>query len=98
MAAIEDLINQVADLGLRDKLAAEVARLKATKTFGLVFEEHLPELVRLLALPVRTGVRVMKKDESGTATYRVTAQVNGKNVKIVPEAGGPEEIIERDRL
>jgi adenine-specific DNA-methyltransferase len=98
MAAIEDLIKQVADPGLREQLAAEVARLKATKTFGLVFEEHLPELVRLPALPVRAGVRVMKKDESGTATYRVTAQINGKKIKIVPDAGGPEEIAERDSL
>jgi len=98
MAAIEDLIKQIADPGLRDQLAAEVARLKATKTFGLVFEEHLPELVRLPALPVRAGVRVMKKDESGTATYRATSQVNGQKVKIVPDAGGTEEIVERDGL
>jgi adenine-specific DNA-methyltransferase len=98
MAAIEDLIKQIADAGLREQLAGEVARLKATKTFGLVFEEHLPELVRLPALPIRAGVRVMKKNESGTATYRVTSQVNGKKVKIVPDAGGPDEIVERDGL
>ena len=98
MAAIEDLIKQIPDPGLREQLAGEVARLKATKTFGLVFEEHLPELVRLPGLPVRAGVRVMKKDESSTATYRVTTQVNGKKVKIVPDAGGPEEIVQRDSL
>src|SRR5262249_18722783 len=39
-----------------------------------------------------------KKDDTGTATYRVTNHVNGKVVKIVPDAGGPEVIAERDSL
>jgi adenine-specific DNA-methyltransferase len=98
MAAIEDLIKQIADPGLRDHLAAEVARLKATKKFGLVFEEHLPELLRLPSLPVRTGTRVLKKAERGTATYRVITTVNGQRIKIVPEAGGPEETVERESV
>lgn len=94
MAAIEDLIKQVADPGLREQLAAEVARLKATKKFGLVFEEHLPELLRLPGLPIRNGVRVVKKDGNGT-TYRVLSTINGQRIKIAPEAGGAEEIAER---
>jgi adenine-specific DNA-methyltransferase len=95
MAAIEDLIKQVADPGLREQLATEVARLKATKKFGLVFEEHLPELVRLPALPVRNGVRVVKKDDNRGTTYRVLSTINGQRIKIVPEAGGAEEVVER---
>lgn len=95
MAAIEDLIKQVADPGLREQLAAEVARLKATKKFGLVFEEHLPELVRLPGLPVRNGVRVVKKDDNRATTYRVLSTINGQRIKIAPEAGGAEEIVER---
>lgn len=95
MAAIEDLIKQVADPGLREQLAAEVARLNATKKFGLVFEEHLPELVRLPGLPVRSGVRVVKKDDNRGTTYRVLSTINGQRIKIAPEAGGAEEIVER---
>src|SRR5262249_13243740 len=95
MAAIEDLIKQIADPGLRDQLAAEVARLKTTKKFGLVFEEHIPELVRLPGLPVRGGVRVVKKDDNPGATYRVISTMNGQKIKIAPEAGGAEEIVER---
>ena len=52
MAKIEDLIAQIPDERLRKRIAAEVKALKKTKKFGLVFEEHLPETVRLPRLPV----------------------------------------------
>lgn len=42
MAAIEDLIAQVADPDLRMRLQAAVRALKEHKRFGLVFEEHIP--------------------------------------------------------
>jgi adenine-specific DNA-methyltransferase len=98
MAAIEELIKQIADPGLREQLAAEVGRLKATKKFGLVFEEHLPEMLRLPGMQPRVGTRVFKKDERGSASYRVLSAVNGQKVKIVPEAGGPEETVARDSV
>lgn len=98
MAAIEDLIKQIADPGLRDQLAAEVARLKAAKKFGLVFEEHLPEMVRLPRLTVRVGARVFKKEDAANVPYRVVAAVNGKKVKIVPESGGSMETVQSDSL
>jgi adenine-specific DNA-methyltransferase len=95
MAAIEDLIKNIADPRLREQIAAEVAKLKTGKKFGLVFEEHLPELVRLPSLPIKVGVRVLKKDDKTANTFRVVAEVNGKKVRIVPDAGGPEEVVER---
>lgn len=51
MAKIEDFIAQIPDERLRKAIAAEVRELKKTKKFGLVFEEHLPETVRLPNLP-----------------------------------------------
>jgi len=39
MALIEELIKTIADPRLRDQVAGEVAKLKAKKKFGLVFEE-----------------------------------------------------------
>lgn len=95
MAAIEDLIKQIADTRLRDQLAAEVARLKSQKKFGLVFEEHLPELLRLPGMAARLGSRVLKKDDPRGVPYRVTAEVNGKRIRVRPEAGGDEETVER---
>lgn len=71
MAKIEDLIAQIPDDRLRKGIAAEVKELKKTKKFGLVFEEHLPETVRLPKLPVKEGELVAKKRESGNELWRV---------------------------
>jgi adenine-specific DNA-methyltransferase len=71
MAKIEDLIQQISDERLRKGIAAEVKALKKTKKFGLVFEEHLPETVRLPHLPVKPGELVAVKSESGNRLWRV---------------------------
>ena len=71
MAKIEDLIAQIRDERLRNGIAAEVKALKKTKKFGLVFEEHLPETVRLPRLPIKAGELVALKRESGNEFWRV---------------------------
>ena len=71
MAKIEDLIAQIPDERLRKGIAAEVKALKKTKKFGLVFEEHLPETVRLPQLPVKPGELVALKRESGNLLWQV---------------------------
>lgn len=43
MAYIDDLIASVPDPSLRASLTVEVAKLKSTAKFGLVFERHIPE-------------------------------------------------------
>src|SRR5207248_2945284 len=93
MAAIEELIKTVADPRLRDALAFEVSRLKATKRFGLVFEEHLPEIVILPTLPVKVGARVVKKGGGTDFPYRVIDEVNGRKVKVVPDSAVKSGII-----
>lgn len=71
MAKIEDLIAQIPDERLRKGIAAEVKTLKKSKKFGLVFEEHLPETVRLPRLPVKPGDLVALKREPGNELWRV---------------------------
>lgn len=71
MAKIEDLIAQISDERLRKALVSEVKALKRTKKFGLVFEEHLPETVRLPRLPIREGELVALKGETGNQLWRV---------------------------
>ncbi len=71
MAKIEDLIAQIPDERLRKGIAAEVKALKKTKQFGLVFEEHLPETVRLPNLTVKPSELVALKRESGNQLWRV---------------------------
>ncbi len=47
MSAIHDLIAQVSDPRLRQRLSTEWAVAAKHKKFGLVFEDHLPELLPL---------------------------------------------------
>ena len=47
MAALDDLISQIPDESLRERIRAEMKRANRQKKFGLVFEEHLPEATPL---------------------------------------------------
>ena len=58
MAAINDLIKQISDVELRDRIEKEVAKLSKQKKFGLVFEEHLPECTALYDMPIKRGCKV----------------------------------------
>jgi adenine-specific DNA-methyltransferase len=98
MARLEDLINDIADPSLRTRIAREVGELKARKKFGLVFEEHLPEVVQLPGLAITPGVRVAKRSDKAGGFFVVDAVVDGKKVLIVPERGGQEEVAATDDL
>ena len=52
MAALDDLISQIPDESLRERIRAEMKRANRQKKFGLVFEEHLPEATPLYDIPV----------------------------------------------
>lgn len=41
MAAINDLISQIQDETLRNRIQEEVSKMAKQKKFGLVFEEHI---------------------------------------------------------
>jgi|688.fasta_scaffold1928834_1 adenine-specific DNA-methyltransferase len=66
---LDVLLGKVDDPSLRAQLADEVKRLRDDRQFGLVFERHLPETVRLHNRPVRRGATVQLRDEKegGTA-------------------------------
>jgi adenine-specific DNA-methyltransferase len=98
MARLEDLIQEIADPALRKSISSEVARLKARKQFGLVFEEHLPELVHLPGLPIKPGARVAKRHDKGAGLFLVREANTRRQVSIVPERGGPEELADKDSL
>ncbi len=77
MAKIEDLIAHISRERLRRAITTEIRELKRNKRFGLVFEEHLPETVRLPRLPVKEGELVAKKQESGNDLWRVKTVKKG---------------------
>ena len=57
MAAINDLIAQIKDDDLRNRIDAELKRLLKQKKFGLVFEDHMPE--GLNEGPIYPTLRIM---------------------------------------
>ena len=61
MSAIHDLIAQVGDSRLRERLAAEWANASKEKKFGLVFEDHLPELLPLHGAKPHKGDLVCRR-------------------------------------
>jgi adenine-specific DNA-methyltransferase len=61
MAAINDLIARIQDPELRLRLEKEVKELTKHKKFGLVFENHAPEMTLLYDYPIRRGCKVIRK-------------------------------------
>ena len=80
MAAINDLIRQITDPDLRDKIQKEVDKLAKQKKFGLVFEEHLPECTPLYNIPVRRGVKAALKAGDVSDFYQVLKVEDGKAI------------------
>lgn len=68
---LDVLLDKVADPTLRSNILSQVDRLRAKRTFGLVFESHLPERVRLPEHEIRVGVRVAFKDELASPVFEV---------------------------
>ncbi len=73
MAVIDDLISQIQDPALKERISREVSRLQSGKKFGLVYEEHMPECTPLYGFPIRIGSMVAKKCGSVLDRYIVTA-------------------------
>ena len=71
MAAINDLINQIQDPALRERIQKEVNKLAKQKKFGLVFEEHMPECTPLYDMPIKVGTTVAKRAGSVNDIYKV---------------------------
>lgn len=75
MAAIDDLISQIQDAELRDRIQKEVNKLSKQKKFGLVFEEHLPECTPLFDMPIKRGCNVMRRDNKEDKSIYVVMKI-----------------------
>lgn len=97
MAAIDDLILQVEDTVLRLRLQKEVNRIRKDKKFGLVFEEHLPELTPIYAEQVCPGAEVARRNASLTDVWRVLA-TDGGMAHCLNRSTGEQQHIPTDDL
>ncbi|HRD88626.1 MAG TPA: DNA methyltransferase [Accumulibacter sp.] len=98
MARIEEKIAEIPDAQLRQTIAEEVAKLKKHTRFGLVFEEHQPEVVPVHGARIKRGERVAKKTGSLTEIWRVLKVADGRAVceKEKGKAGKADEVGERE--
>lgn len=97
MARIEEKIAEIADPALRQAIGEEVAKLKKHTRFGLVFEEHQPEVVPLFGKRIKRGERVALKAGNLSDIWRVVSVKEGealceleKTVKATATAGTRE--------
>ncbi|MCB0909332.1 MAG: site-specific DNA-methyltransferase [Nocardioidaceae bacterium] len=92
---LDQLVGQISDAALRTRLAREIELLRGSRRFGLVFDRHLPESVRLPDHPIRKGVRVTLRDESTTSTWRVTRFTDTSHtVAVLGGDGGERDVAE----
>lgn len=77
MAAMDELIEQIDNPALRERIAAEVHRVVRQKKFGLVFEEHLPERTLLYEVPIQRG-SLVARNGNAKDVYQVIGINGGK--------------------
>ena len=71
MALLQDLIQQIDDPALKERILQETNKLLKQKKFGLVFEEHLPECTPLYDVSIRVGSKVALKTGYVSDIYSV---------------------------
>src|SRR5687767_5404903 len=88
MAKIDDLIKQVGDPTLRRELKSTVADLKRRTRFGLVYEDHIPEMTALPGLPIVVGALVVRRDRLSARHAFVVRALNDEVATLEPVGGG----------
>jgi adenine-specific DNA-methyltransferase len=70
-STLDTLIGRVADEQLRIELRAAASELRKVTDFGLVFEAHQPETVRLPHHTIRRGIKVTRKEATDQSIFEV---------------------------
>jgi adenine-specific DNA-methyltransferase len=97
LASMHDLIQQIEDVRLRERLRQEWEASVREKKFGLVFEPHLPELLPLPKVKPRRGDLVCVREGSLKDLWRVRRVANGVAFCVKPGAegqGGPVDPVQ----
>ena len=74
---LDVLLDRVQDEALCADLRTQIERLQQRRSFGLVFEQHIPERVRLPQHPIRVGSFVVSRDLDDSPTWEVLAIEDG---------------------
>jgi adenine-specific DNA-methyltransferase len=87
-STFDKLIGRITDDQLRTELRAAVADLRKVTDFGLVFEAHLPETVRLPHHPIRRGIKVARRDSTDQSMFYVVSV--GKTTSTIRRVRRPD--------
>ena len=71
MSAIDQYIERIADENLKEQIQMELARLMKKKSFGLVFEHHMPDNLLTPEVPIRRGTNVVIRNGKVSDVYEV---------------------------
>jgi adenine-specific DNA-methyltransferase len=94
MAKLDDLISQVPDGALRDELTSAAKELRRRKQFGLVFEEHIPEVALLPDFPLQSGQIVHERADTKLLHSLRVKSVQASKATVEPaDAKGDEKKI-----
>lgn len=93
---LDSLLNRIEDADLRKAFTEQIALLRDAKQFGLVFEEHLPETVRLFSHPVRRAITVQERANPDGPIWVVSKVAKGQ-ATLVREVEG-ERLTETRRV
>ena len=97
MALLQELIKQIDDPTLRQRIMAEVGKLSKQKKFGLVFEEHLPECTPLYDVDIRKDSKVALKTGQVSDIY-IVRSIDGDKAKCEHRTDHAEEEFALDDL
>ena len=97
MAVLQDLIQQIDDPKLRERILTEVNKLNKQKKFGLVFEEHLPECTPLYDTEIKRGSTVALKTGKIDDIYLVKS-IDGDNAVCEHKVDHTESTFTLDEL
>jgi len=98
MSAIHELLKQVAEPAIRNRLEQEFARITQEKKFGLVFEEHIPECTPLYGVPIKRGSIVARKRDKKIADIFSVFNILDGTVQCRNKATGETQTIAIDEL
>src|SRR5437016_5153396 len=72
-SALDTLIGRITDEQLRADIRAAMRDLRKVTDFGLVFESHIPETVRLPHHSIRRGTKVTLRDLTDQSMFEVVS-------------------------
>jgi adenine-specific DNA-methyltransferase len=98
VSELDDLLLQVTDEGLRSQLKAGIDVLTRQMKFGLVFERHIPESIRVYNALIAVGDSVQLRAELSDGYEYTVEQITSGKALIRSAAGDQTRTVESREL